>query len=152
MALRKHECIALLSQMSEKVGFATLVKRFEAVSPLDKAACQQQYWQKVPVGNLRSFVDSLQQQAQPTFASPESLPEKELPDSFEEIEIDIDFEEIDDLDSLTTNTQETQDDKEPWDDWDEDESDVEEEEYEEDELFDFSDEPDENWSNDDFTL
>jgi hypothetical protein len=129
--------------MSKKIGFSNLVKRFEAISPLDKDACQQQYWQKVPVGNLRSFVDSLQQQAQPTFASPESLSEKELPDSFEEIEIDINFEELDDLDSLTPKPQEPQEDKEPWDDWDEDEDE------DEDDLFDFEESEDDE---DDFIL
>ncbi len=99
----------------------------------------------MPVGNLRSFVDSLQQRTQPTFASPESLSENELPDSFEEIEIDIEFDELDDLEPLTPKPQEPQDEKEPWDEDDDEEWD------EDDDLFDFS-ETNEDWSNDDFTL
>lgn len=86
MALRKHECIELLSQHADKIGFPQMVRLFESASPLDKKECQRQYWNKVNVKTLRQFAESIQNAGSPNLIPSYAVSENDLPETIEEIE------------------------------------------------------------------
>lgn len=135
MALRKHECIELLSQHAEKIGFPHMVRLFESASPLDKKECQRQYWNKVNVKTLRQFVESIQNAGKPDLMPSYAVNENDLPETIEEIEyIEEDEKEYEEpsLPFLEAN----EDDEKEFD-WDDDSNDwnnSDEWEQEEDEI------------------
>ena len=136
MALRKHECIELLSQHADKIGFPQMVRLFESASPLDKKECQRQYWNKVNVKTLRQFAESIQNAGSPNLIPSYAVSENDLPETIEEIEyVEDEYEEPlpitkDDVDA------EDDEDTEVSFDWDDEEEDFDFIDDEEEDLFD----------------
>ena len=135
MALRKHECIELLSQHADKIGFPQMVRLFESASPLDKKECQRQYWNKVNVKTLRQFAESIQNAGSPNLIPSYAVSENDLPETIEEIEyVEDEYEEPlpitkDDVDA------EDDEDTEVSFDWDDEEEDFDFIDDEEEDLF-----------------